>query len=390
MNRVLSIAALVAASTLALSACASSGTSDEAENNETVDSVTIGMMLSETGPSAFSGIDARQGIELAVKHLEEGILQGVSINLVSLDDATDPNQAVTAMQRLVGENVPVVIGGSQSNTATAATPIAQRAGVPFVVVNAYAPTVTETGDMIFQISSPTARFNTELAEAAGEILGAETAAIIYGQDVPTTVAFRDDYLAGFENAGIEVVADIAARSTDADFTTAVRTAMADNPDALTILFPGAVDGLVVKQTRALGYSPIFLGHVGDVGEAFITAAGEDGIGTLANTGFLPTANSPEVQDFVAAFMEEYDGEVPAAIEGQGYQGMMMVGQVIANLIDAGEEITPESIQAGLNGLGTQSSVLGSSGAAEFKERILTYDGFFVILDEDLQWVEWKP
>lgn len=353
------------------------------------DSVTIGVPLSLSGTSAFSGQDSERGIELAVAELESGILEGVEIELSVVDDASDPNQAVTAVQRLVSDEVLTLVGGTVSNAVQAAAPLAQRAGVPFVVINSFNPELTDVGDYIFQTSQPTGPFNADEVNAAVEAFSPEKVAIIYAQDVPTTVAFNDDFVQAFEDAGVEVVADEAVSNADADYSASIRRVMDLDPDIIVPLLTGTQDALIVTQARSFGYDGVFLGHVGDVNASFVTGAQADAVGHIANAGFFSGADTQPVTDFVADY-EEAQGESPSAIAAQAYQAMMMTGTAIANLIEAGDELTPQAVRDALEQVGEVDSVLGSTGTAQFEDRILRHEGFLLRLNDSLEWEIWQP
>jgi hypothetical protein len=59
------------------------------------------------------------------------------------------------------------------------------------------------------------------------------------------------------------------------------------------------------------------------------------------------------------------------------------------MLDQGQPATPENLRIALVNLGPQPSVMGSSGTASFVNRVLKYDGYTLILDENLKWQEWK-
>lgn len=352
-------------------------------------SVKIGAPLSLSGTSALTGMDSREGIELAVKHLEAGILQGTRIELSVVDDASDPNQAVTAVQRLASQDVVALVGGTVSNAVQAAAPVAQRSQTPFVVVNSFSPTLTEVGDFIFQVSQPTGPFNAREVEAAVKAFSPQRAAIIYAQDVPTTVAFEQDFTRAFEAQRVPVVTKEAVRNTDADYSAAIRRVMSQDPDVVAVLLTGGQDALVIRQARALGFDPTFLGHIGDVNASFVSAAKEEGVGHIANTGFFADAQTEPVRKFVAEFGAAH-GDKPTPGNGNAYQAMMMTGAAIAKVIEAGGAVNARSIRDALDSLGPVDSVLGSSGTAQFDQRILRYDGFLLRLNDQLQWEIWNP
>ena len=88
--------------------------------------VTLGAVLSLTGPSAGLGIPARNTIELLPK-----TLAGEPVRWLVLDDASDPAAAVRAVRKLVEEErVDAIIGPSNAPASLAVLDAA--AGTPFL------------------------------------------------------------------------------------------------------------------------------------------------------------------------------------------------------------------------------------------------------------------
>ena len=66
--------------------------------------IKLGVIAGMSGPGTSYGIGIRQGAEMAVKEINAaGGIKGRKLSLVVVDDASNPAQSVTAMQRLVSE-----------------------------------------------------------------------------------------------------------------------------------------------------------------------------------------------------------------------------------------------------------------------------------------------
>ncbi|MEH2513851.1 ABC-type branched-subunit amino acid transport system substrate-binding protein [Nitrobacteraceae bacterium AZCC 1564] len=67
------------------------------------------------------------------------------------DDGADRGQTVNIFQRLIRQDkVIAILGPTLSNSAFAADPIAQQAGIPVIASSNTAPNVTKIGDFIFR------------------------------------------------------------------------------------------------------------------------------------------------------------------------------------------------------------------------------------------------
>lgn len=86
------------------------------------DTVKIGGLAPLTGKVANYGIATNNGIQLAVKKINDngGILGGKKIDYIYYDEKGDPNEALTAFNKLVqNDQVVALIGDVTSNPTKA-------------------------------------------------------------------------------------------------------------------------------------------------------------------------------------------------------------------------------------------------------------------------------
>ena len=98
------------------------------------DTVVFGQSTCFTGPNRKLGLHYRTGIQAAFRERnDQGGVNGRSLELVSLDDAYEPDQAAANAERFVSEdNVLAVIGGVGTPTAKRIVPVLRTAKIPFV------------------------------------------------------------------------------------------------------------------------------------------------------------------------------------------------------------------------------------------------------------------
>src|SRR5438045_3543511 len=90
--------------------------------------ITIGAVLSLTGPAASLGIPARNVIDLLPKEAA-----GQKLRYIVLDDATDSTAAVKNFQKLVSEEkVDLILGPSVTPTSLAVLDVAGASATPFI------------------------------------------------------------------------------------------------------------------------------------------------------------------------------------------------------------------------------------------------------------------
>jgi branched-chain amino acid transport system substrate-binding protein len=111
--------------------------------------VKVGVVLPTSGPIAYDGGLALNGIKMAVEEINAaGGIGGNKIELCVEDSAGVPATAVAAMEKLVGmEKVAAVIGDFGSSCTLAMMDVAQRARVPLITPVSLAPKITEMGNI---------------------------------------------------------------------------------------------------------------------------------------------------------------------------------------------------------------------------------------------------
>ena len=107
---------------------------DVAATGVTENHIVFGQSAAFSGPAAELGTHMRLGIRAAFAEANRaGGVHGRRLDLVSLDDAYEPETAVVNTQRLIGEHrVFALIGAVGTPTSRSAAPVAAAAGIPYV------------------------------------------------------------------------------------------------------------------------------------------------------------------------------------------------------------------------------------------------------------------
>src|ERR1043166_230950 len=125
-----------------------SGCSTKVDENE----ILIGEFSSLTGTAAQFGISTHQGLGLAVDEINtSGGVLGKKIRVQTEDDQSKPEEAATAVTKLINrDKVKAVVGEVASSRSLAAAPICQSNGIPMITPSSTNPRVTQVGDYIFR------------------------------------------------------------------------------------------------------------------------------------------------------------------------------------------------------------------------------------------------
>jgi branched-chain amino acid transport system substrate-binding protein len=193
-------------------------------------------------------------------------LAGAKIAVTVADDLGNPSVAQAQALRLIAQNhVAALIGAGQSPETLAATALAERHGIPFLVPDATEPTMTGRGlNWVFRttpLGSDVARaymqFLAGLKSAGGKI---DTIALVFRnttRGAATAAAWQDAAKA----LGLSVASTIAYPPDGADLSAQVTALRGANPDVVIVDGDAADAGLLVRTMNTLGYKPPLL--IGD-------------------------------------------------------------------------------------------------------------------------------
>ena len=280
-----------------------------------------------------------------------GGVHGRIVELVSLDDAYEPEAAVTNSVRLIEEeDVFALIGEVGTPTSRSATPVAAEAAVPFIAPFTGAEFLRD--DKWNNILNLRASYYQETEEMVARLtqdLGIERIAVMYQDDSYGRAGYRGATLA-LERRGMEPVSiGLYPRNT-----TAVRTALLDvqggNPDAIIMIGAYQPVAAFIAWARHTGFDPVFM-TVSFVGSnALARELGPAGSGVYVTQVVpFPTDDSlPVVKGYLAALKAYDPGIVPGFVSLEGY----LAGRLaIAGLERCGRDVDRACFLEGVYGAG---------------------------------------
>ncbi len=313
--------AACAALTLALAACGKKPDSNE---------IVIGEYGALTGPIASFGQSTHKGVTFAVDEINEaGGVLGKRIRLVVEDDQGKPEEALTAVTKLISKDrVVALIGEFASSNSLAGAPFAQQSRIPMLSHGSTNPKVTQVGDYIFRACFIDPFQGEVMAKFASASLGLKRVAILRDIKSDYSVGLADYFTRSFTAAGGEIVADESYSAGDKDFNAQLTSLRQKNPDAIFI--PGYYTeiGLIARQTRRLGIQAVLLGGDGWDSEKLWEIGGEALNGSFFSNHYSVDNPAPEIQAFVERFRTRH-GHAPDALAALGYDATHMLVQAIA-------------------------------------------------------------
>ncbi len=208
--------------------------------------INIGVSLALTGPGSGLGIPMQNQFKLFPK-----TIGGEKVNLIVLDDATDPGKGAANARRFVTEDkVDLIIGSCITTVAAAMTDIASEAGT---VQLAGSPVGVPAGKDKWLFRLP--QSNTVMGHAVVEHMkkqGVKTIGFLGYTD-----AYGEQWLKEIgpqlDKAGIKIVATERFARTDTSVTPQALKINAANPDAVLVVASGSGAAMPQMGLAERGY-----------------------------------------------------------------------------------------------------------------------------------------
>jgi len=300
----------------------------------TATEIVVGEVGSMTGSEATFGTSTHQGIELAFEQINAaGGVKGKKFKLITLDDQGKPDEAATAVTKLITQDkIVALLGEVASSRSLAMAPIAQSHGVPMITPSSTNPKVTEQGDYIFRVCFIDPFQGTVMAKFAQETLKLKNVAILRDVKNDYSVGLADFFTQTFTKNGGKIAVDQSYSAGDMDFKSQLTAIRAKKPDAIYV--PGYYTevGLIARQAKELGLNVPLMGGDGWDSPKLGEIGGKSIEGSYFSNHYSPEDQSPVVQKFIAEFKARY-GIVPDGLAAMGYDAAKVLADAMTRAPD---------------------------------------------------------
>jgi branched-chain amino acid transport system substrate-binding protein len=330
------------------------------------DPVKIGVILPLTGNSASAGLAAKDAIELGAEIINTahpelkamplgataGLpnLGGAKIELDEADHQGNPQIGQDETTRLITQNrVAVMLGAYHSSVALAATAVAERQAVPFLVADSVAANITARS---FKFTFRTTPIAPDFGKAYAQFIidvnksGRKVGSIaVVSENTDYGMSVSASILDAAEAANINVAAHLTYNPDSADVSAQVLQLKAVDPDAVIFVSYTADSILYFQTMKKLDYlPPIVIGDdAGFSDPRFIADAGALAQGVLDRSAFdigKPGSNSFIVNKL---YHDRYGRDLDDT-SARWMQGLF----VLADAINRAGSIEGEKIREALN------------------------------------------
>ena len=329
--------------------------------------VKIGVYEPASGDSGAGGKQETLGVQFANKETPTVVVGGTEykIDLVMADNGSSTDKAPSAAQKLVSENVSVVLGSYGSGVSIAGSQYFKDANIPAIGLTCTNPQVTAGNSHYFRVCFLDPFQGTVLANYAFKTLNAKTAYCLgeLGNDYDQGLITY--FTQAFEGLGGTVIKDDFPTNT-ADFTSYLTSAAAFNADVFFCPVSIAYSTQIIKQAAAQAVEFPVLG--GDTLDSNVVAEAAKGtnVKVIITTFYQEGANAEFDQNFKAwlnsdgeALTNNGGNDVISAVSVMGYDGYYVA---LKALQDAGS-IEGAAVMAALPKVETD----GVSGHIVFDE-----------------------
>jgi branched-chain amino acid transport system substrate-binding protein len=324
--------------------------------------VNIGISLSLTGPGSGLGIPMNNYFKLWPQ-----TMGGEKLNLIILDDASDPGKGVSNARRFVTEDkVDIIIGSCLTPVAGAMTPVAAEAKT---VQLAASPVGAPPGQDGWLFRLP--QSNDVMAHAMVahmKKLGIKTIGFLGYTDAYGELWLKAITAEGEKN-GIKVIATERFARADTSVTPQALKLVSANPDAILVVASGSGAAMPHKGIVERGYKgKIYQTHAAATPD-LVRIGGKDVEGSYVVSGpaviaeQLPDSHPSKklAIDFVTKYEKAVGPNSRNQFAGHAYDAQIVLEKIIPVALKKGKPGTPEFRQALHDAMETMGRTIFSHG-----------------------------
>ncbi len=286
--------------------------------------IKIGAVVSLSGAGAGLGIPERNGIQLAVKTInEQGGVKGRPLKVLIEDDGSKPDAAKSKAEHLIfNEKVALMIGASLTASTDAIAAITHKLQMPQLAFTGLGPPIELTYKALFHVLPPQHLNARAMLEYTTKALKAKKIGVLHDTGYGQVVMNSLQSVAG--QYGVEFVAVEKFEVAATDVTTQAAKVRAAQPDVVFVIATSPIPFRNARQVRisqpivsAIGSSPYeYVRGMGEFADDIVFAefvVGED-----------PAAHQKK---FVELYQKTYNAP-PKNFEAAGWDAVHVAARAL--------------------------------------------------------------
>lgn len=332
--------------------------------------IKVALQAPITGDYAYEGQMAKQSVEVAAELINKaGGVLGKQVEIVVVDDGSNPKDSALAAQKAVSQKVVAVIGSYGSSVTEPAADIYEKNKLVSVGYGCTAVRLTMDKDRkyFFRTCGRDDAQGLFFGKYAVETMGAKRIAIMHDNSTfakgvaDEAKKALEPYIAAGKT---EIVYFDAITPKEKDFSSAVTKLRETKPDVwyFTGYYPEA--GLLIRQARDAGLKCPFIGGNAAINDDFVKIAGIDvAKGALMTQEPLVTDVTTAIaEQFKALYMEKFKELPSSPWPVYAADGLYAIVGAIAKAGKADSTAIAETMRTKMDG------VEGVTGPVLFTER----------------------
>ena len=328
----------------------------------------VGLSVSLSGPNSSLGVPYAKGMQAALAYKPE--VNGRKIQLIVLDDGSDPTTAGRNARKLVDEDkVDVLMGTSGVPAAIAMAQVGRDAKVPMIGLTPIQLDPAENG-WVFTVAQPTQLMIDAVVQRMKKD-GVKTVGYIGFSDAWGDLVYNA-LMKSASDAGIKVLGNERYARSDASVTGQILKLLAMKPDAVMTGGAGTPGALPFLALSERGFKGPVYGQHGLINPDFVRVVGAAGQGALMPTGPVIVAEQlPDeyptkkiALDFRNVYQKVNNAPTSDAYSAYSFDGWLVFANAAARA--KGEPGTPEFRQSLRDAIASTKEVVGTHGVYNFK------------------------
>ena len=330
----------------------------------------VGLSVSLSGPNSSLGVPYAKGMQAAVAYKPE--INGRKVQLIVLDDGSDPTTAGRNARKLIEEEkCDIILGTSGAPSAMAMAQVARETKTPMI------------GLTPLSVQGEDAQWLVTVAQPTDLMVGAVVAKMKQnGVKTVGYIGFSDTWgdlvyaslMKAAEPAGIKVVTNERYARADASVTGQVLKIVAAHPDAVMTGGAGTPGALPYLALQERGFKGPIYGQHALINADFVRVGGAAANGTQVPTGpvivaeQLPDSHPTKkvALDFRQAFQKVNNSATTDAFSAYSFDGYLVFADAAARAMKTSEPGTPAFRVALRDAIMSTKEVVGVHGVYNFK------------------------
>jgi branched-chain amino acid transport system substrate-binding protein len=330
----------------------------------------VGLSVALSGPNSSLGIPYVKGMQAALAYKPE--VNGRKIQLIVLDDGSDPTTAGRNARKLVEEDkVDVLMGTSGVPSAIAMSQVGRETKTPLIGLTPIALDPAEN-PWVMTVAQPTQLMIDAVVERMKRN-GVKTVGYIGFSDAWGDLVYNA-LIKAAPGAGIKVVSNERYARADASVTGQILKIVALKPDAVMTGGAGTPGALPFLALTDRGFKGGVYGQHGLINPDFVRVVGASGQGALMPTGPVIVAeqlpdNHPTKKiglEFRSVFQRVNGAPSTDAFSAYSFDGWLVFVDAAARAMSKAEPGTPEFRVALRDAIFSTKEVVGTHGVYTFK------------------------